>query len=167
MEGAPQPPTESTETLECREALPNEAWLTPWRDEVVEAVGFGPRSMYVEMCWLPVLGPTSTWLYRRLGSWAEFNPEGTTVNLVDLAVSLGLGDSLTKNSKLNHAIERLARFDALHCTNSSELQVRTALAPLPGRHLERLSYASRRLHDELTRRPPSTLPGQGTNGAAT
>jgi len=161
MEGAPTTPS-SIEAADCHEAIPAEAWLTPWRDEVVESLGFGPRSMYVEMCWLPVLGPTATWLYRRLGSWAEFNPEGTKVDVVDLAVSVGLGESLTKNSKINRAIERLVRFDAARCTGK-ELQVRTALAPLPQRHVERLGYTTRRLHDEILRRPPSQTTGR--NGA--
>ncbi len=163
MEGAPTPPI-SIEATDCHETIPAEAWLTPWRDDLVESLGFGPRSMYVEVCWLPVLGPTATWLYRRLGSWAEFNPEGTKVDVADLAVSLGLGDSLAKNSKINRAIERLVRFDAAR-RSGNELQIRTALAPLPQRHVERLSYTTRRLHDEVLRRPPSDL--KGRNGAST
>jgi len=139
------------------EALPNELEVVAWRDELVEAHGFGPRSMYVEMCWLPALGPTATWLYRRLGSWAEFNPDGVNIDLTDLAVSLGLGEGLGKNSMLARAFERLTRFEAARW-DRQQLQVRTALAPLPQRHVERLSYSSRRLHEEFVRQPRSDNP---------
>jgi hypothetical protein len=119
-------------------------------DEVVEKHGFGPRTMYVEMCWLPVLGPTATWLFRRLGSWAEYNPDGVTVDMVDLAVNLGLGEGLTKNGKLSKGIDRLVRFGAADWVGD-ELQVRRALALLPQRYLGNLGYSARRYHEELVR----------------
>jgi len=139
--------------------LPNEVLLTPWRDEIIETLGFGPRSMYVEMCWLPVLGPTATFLFRRLGSWAEFNPDGTTVDLTDLAVSLGLGEGLGKHSMLGRALGRLVHFDTARW-GGGELQVRQALPPLPLRHVSRLSYSAYRLHEEFTRRPRGTVGNQ-------
>jgi hypothetical protein len=115
--------------------------------------------MYVEVCYLPVLGPTATWAYRRLGSWAEFNPDGTTVDMTELAQSLGLGDSLAKHSKLGRTICRLVRFDAARWMGD-ELQVRTALAPLPERHVQKLGRSELRLHEEMLRRPPSEIPGR-------
>ncbi len=138
--------------------LPAEIKVEPWIDEVIEANGFGPRSTYVEMCWLPTLGPTATWLYRRLGSWAEYNPEGVTVDTTDLAVSLGLGEGLGRHSKLSHAVERLLRFEVVRWQDVGELAVRTALPLLPQRHVERLSYSTRRLHEEFSRRPKGDIP---------
>jgi hypothetical protein len=140
------------EALSGREPLPNEILVRPWADELVEARGFGPRSMYVEMCWLPILGPTATWLYRRLGSWAEFNPEGLAVDLTDLSVSLGLGEGLGHSSHLGKGLDRLTYFGAARWM-SNQLQVRRALAPLPERHVRRLSYSASRIHEESTRRP--------------
>jgi hypothetical protein len=107
-------------------------------------------------CWLPVLGPTATWAYRRLGSWAEFNADGVQVDLTDLAVSLGLGEGLGRHSLLARALDRLVRFDAARWTGN-ELQVRRALAPLPERLASKLSYSAYRLHQEYTRRPASSL----------
>jgi hypothetical protein len=150
MEGAPPLPTESTRSPE---GLPTTLDVRPWLDELVEAHGYGPRSMYVETCWLPVLGPTATWLYRRLGSWAEFNPDGLTIDTTDLSVSLGLGEGLGLRAQLARSLERLVRFDVARF-QGDVFEVRRALAPLPQRHVDRLSYSSRRLHDEITRRTP-------------
>ncbi len=66
MKGEQQPSLE--EVPASAELLRPEITVKPWVDPVVEAHGFSPRSPYVETCWLPVLGPTATWLYRRLGS---------------------------------------------------------------------------------------------------
>ena len=34
--------------------------VVPWYDEVVDPIGHDPRSQYVELFWLNVLGPTTT-----------------------------------------------------------------------------------------------------------
>ena len=146
MEGGPLPP----EREPAAEALRGQIEVVPWIDELVEAHGFGPRSMYVEMCWLPVLGPTATLLYRRLGSWVEHNPNGVEVDLVDLSVSLGLGEGLSRNSLLARALGRLGRFEVA-VWRSEQLAVRRALPALPLRHHSRLSYSAMRLHEEFVR----------------
>lgn len=128
------------------ERLVTQLDVLPWTDTLVEEQGFNPRSMYVEMCWLPVMGPTATWLYRRLGSWAEYNPEGVQVGLVDLSLGLGLGEGIGSNSKLAKAFERLERFDAAKWSGS-QLFVRRALAALPQRYAERLSYTAHAFHE--------------------
>ena len=147
MEGGPVPPPE---TQTSAEGLRSQIEVVPWVDQVVEAHGFGPRSMYVEMCWLPVLGPTATLLYRRLGSWVEHHPEGLEVDLVDLSVSLGLGEGLGRNSLLARALGRLGRFEVAS-GRGDQLAVRQALPPLPLRHQRRLSYTAMRLHEAFVR----------------
>ena len=47
-------------------ALVGSITVRPWIDPVVDDDGFDPRSRYVEVFWLGVLGPTATWLLRRL-----------------------------------------------------------------------------------------------------
>ena len=54
-------------------------------DPVVEAVGFPVQHVYVELMWLPVIGPSTAWLLRRLGWWLEACPDGLTVQLAELA----------------------------------------------------------------------------------
>lgn len=127
------------------ERLQTSLEVLPLVDELVESRGFGPRSMYTEMCWLPVMGPTATWLYRRLGSWAEYHPDGVQVGLVDLSLGLGLGEGIGSHSKLAKAFERLERFDAAKWSGN-QLLVRRALAPLPQRYVQRLSYTAHAFH---------------------
>lgn len=126
--------------------------MQPLLDELVERHGFGPRSPYVETCWLPVLGPTATWLYRRLGSWAELSPEGIELDLVDLAVGLGLGEGLGQHSKLAKGLERLVRFDAARW-RGDVLAVRRALAPVPERLAHSFSYSAYGFHRQMLDRP--------------
>ena len=42
--------------------------IRPWPDEVIDRLGFDPRSPYVERFWLGVLGPSTTWLMRRFAA---------------------------------------------------------------------------------------------------
>ena len=63
--------------------------VVPWRDPVVEALGFDPRTAYVERFWLPLLGPTATWLMRRLAAEFDHRPEGFSLDAADCARSIG------------------------------------------------------------------------------
>ena len=40
--------------------------IVAWTDPVIDRLGYDPRSIYVETFWLGILGPTCTWLMRRL-----------------------------------------------------------------------------------------------------
>jgi hypothetical protein len=148
MKGETQPPV-INDPVEA-DTTPRELVVRPWIDTQVEAHGFGPRSMYVETCWLPVLGPTATWLYRRLGSWMEFNPDGLSIDLRELGEGLGLGSGIGRQSPLMRSVDRLTRFGAARWAGT-QLQVRRALAPLTQGHVSRLSETNRRLHDEYVR----------------
>jgi hypothetical protein len=150
-----EPPLETNSAGEAgasQELLRPQVRVEPLPDPLVEAHGFGPRSLYVEACWLPVLGPTATWLYRRLGTWVETSPEGVEIDLVDLAVSLGLGEGLGRHSLLAKGLGRLSRFDAARWQND-KLAVRRALAPLPERQTHRLSASAYQLHRQLSTHP--------------
>lgn len=109
-----------------RRPIPDQLHLVPLIDERVERYGYGPLSEYVELNWLPVLGPTATLLYRRLGSWVVSQPEGLDVDSTELAASFGLGESLGAGSKLGGGIARLAMFGATEWQDET-LAVRRAL----------------------------------------
>lgn len=126
--------------------------VRPWEDPVVEVRGFGPASGYVEYCWLPVLGPTATWLYRRLGSLVLMHDGGCRVDLVDLATSLGLGEGLGRHSPLVRAVSRLVRFEVIR-VSGSVLLVRRALAPLSENRVRRLSASARFAHEQAASQP--------------
>lgn len=151
MEGEKRPHLR-LEAFGSAETLPDNIRLTPWSDPLVDELGFGPRHMYTECVWLPVLGPTTSWLYRRLGSWATHNADGLDVDLKQMSQALGLGESLSRNGKLARALGRLVYFDIAR-TGAAELQVRTALPPLPLRLLKSLDPVTQKLHETYATRP--------------
>ena len=65
--------------------------VVAWVDPVVDALGFDPRSDYVELFWLGVIGPSTTWLMRRLAAGLDRSPEGFTLDLIETARALGIG----------------------------------------------------------------------------
>ena len=55
--------------------------VEPWLDPVIDNLGHDPRSAYVETFWLPVLGPSTTWLLRHLTTRLEESPEGVELDV--------------------------------------------------------------------------------------
>ena len=64
--------------------------IVPWKDALVEGHGYAIDDPYIEMFWLPILGPTATWLVRRLAGGLQHQPEGYTVDMTDLARGIGV-----------------------------------------------------------------------------
>ena len=100
-------------------------------------VSFPVQHQYVEMLWLPVIGPSSAWLLRRLGGWALACPEGFTVVLPELSESLGLGWSSGPNSSLQRSMRRLIMFGLASWADAFE--VATVAPALSERQLARMS----------------------------
>ena len=72
--------------------FPGHFCAVPWSDPVVEAVGFGFDHAYVELLWLPVVGPSSTWIFRRLGdAGVAEHPDGVDIDLAELSNIDGIG----------------------------------------------------------------------------
>jgi hypothetical protein len=120
-------------------------------DPVVERAGFPVSSLYTETVLLPVLGPSTTLCLRRLGGWATAFPNGTGVDTGRLARDLGLSDSLASNSPMSRTLTRLCRFGMARWVDG-ELAVRTRVAPLAERQLQRLSPQMVDVHRRLVRR---------------
>ena len=120
--------------------------VRPWTDEIVDRLGFDPRSPYVELFWLGLLGPSTTWLLRRLASGFDADPEGFDVRLGETARALGLGDGLGRNAPILRSVNRMIQFGMAISTGEGQLAVRRRLPPLAARHLDRLSPALREEH---------------------
>lgn len=112
--------------------------VVPWVDPVADPHGLQPCSRYVELYWLPVIGPSTTWLLRRLTYGLEVHRDGFDLNLSDTARSLGLGERMGKNSPFRRALQRLRTFELARPHGPSALAVRTRIPPLPLRHVSRL-----------------------------
>ena len=66
--------------------------VRPWPDPVIDALGHDPRSAYVEHFWLGILGPSTTWLLRRLAAGFETSPSGFDLQLAEAVVDFATAD---------------------------------------------------------------------------
>ena len=112
--------------------------VRPWPDGVIDALGHDPRSVYVERFWLGILGPSTTWLLRRLAAGLEANPAGFDLPLADTARALGLGDHGGRHSPFVRALARCCKFDLADPRPDGSLAVRRKVPPLNRRQLGRL-----------------------------
>ena len=87
-------------------AVAGNVLIVPWPDVVIDALGHDPRSPYVETYWLAVLGPSTTWLLRRLAFRLEAEPDGFSLDLAETARSLGLGAKGGRHSPFMRALGR-------------------------------------------------------------
>lgn len=124
--------------------------VRPWPDAVIDQVGHDPRSPYVERFWLGLLGPTATWLLRRLASGLEASPAGYELDLPTTATELGLGNRSGPQSPFLRSIQRCCRFGAAELQDTTTLRVRRKLPPLTRLQVERLPEALREAHRSWT-----------------
>jgi hypothetical protein len=125
---APTPPADTPTTLPIR----------PWPDGVIDALGHDPRSSYVEQFWLGILGPSTTWLLRRLATGLEAQPSGFDLPLADTAQALGLGAKGGRHSPFMRALTRCCQFDLAEGRADGTFAVRRKLPPLNRRQVLRL-----------------------------
>jgi hypothetical protein len=111
-------------------------------DEPALEVGdrFKTDAEYVELYWLPTVGPTSLWLLRRLVSWRALMP--TTVAVDDVGAYLGVGVTATRR-----ALARLLSFHLIGCDlPSRQLGVWPTVPSLHPSLIARLPAELVRLH---------------------
>lgn len=120
--------------------------IVAWPDPVIDQLGYDPRSLYVETFWLGILGPTCTWLMRRLAAGLEDRPEGFELDLEDTARALGLGSRSGRQSPFRRALARCVTFQVARRDGPMALAVRRRLPPLPRRHLLRLPVSLQHSH---------------------
>ncbi len=125
--------------------------VVPWHDPIVEAVGFEVRSLYVELFWLNVLGPTATWALRRLVTGLDRYPLGYEMDLADTAGMLGLAYSLGTSNSFARALHRCVLFGVSQQVPGG-LAVRRKVPPVAGRHLARMPESLQVMHQQWQRR---------------
>ena len=120
--------------------------IVPWPDDIIDQLGYDPRSGYVERFYLGLLGPSTTWLMRRLVAGFDAEPEGFELPLAETARWLGLGDRGGRHSPFLRAVNRTIQFDLAQASGASGLAVRRMLPPLNLRQVARLSAAQQEAH---------------------
>lgn len=86
--------------------LVTDVLLTRWNDNDAPHDILGK---YVEFFWLPVLGPTATWLLRRFNH-ELLGADNVHVDLEYMAECMGMAYRAGRNSPFSKAIQRLVMF---------------------------------------------------------
>lgn len=121
--------------------------VVPWHDPVVDAVGYEVRSQYVELFWLNVLGPTATWILRRLALGFDRYPLGYELDLGETASALGLSYTAGTANAFMRSLNRCVLFGVSQPTDGG-LAVRRRVPPVATRHLMRMPPHLRQAHQQ-------------------
>ncbi len=116
-----------------------------WSDPVIDQLGHDPRATYVEEFWLGILGPSTTWLLRRVAAGFDASPEGFLLPVVDTARALGLGAPSGKQSPFIRSITRACQF-RLARWEGEVLSVRRKFPPLSQGQVRRLPESLQAAH---------------------
>lgn len=121
--------------------------IRPWPDVVIDRLGHDPRSSYVETYWLGILGPSTTWLLRRMAAGLDLEPQGFELDLPETARCLGLGDKGGRSSPFVRALSRSVQFGLAQLQGPAELAVRRRVPPLNRRQIVRLPPSLQAAHE--------------------
>jgi hypothetical protein len=122
--------------------------------------GHDPCGMYVETFWLPVVGPTTIVLLRRLGAWLSAEPAGLSLDLSELSKMIGLGEYRSgPTAGVVRALARMASFDLARPVDrpgvfGGEFQLILPVPSLLDRQVRRLPPSLRSTHEYLERMSP-------------
>ena len=128
--------------------LADTVFIRPWVDDVIDSLGFDPRSTYAETFWLGILGPSTAWLMRRMVAGLEDHPEGYEMRLAETARSLGLGERGGRHSPFLRAVTRTIQFELARPEEDVVPAIRRKVPPLNRRQLLRLPPALQSAHAE-------------------
>ena len=131
-----------------------------WPDAHATTHGHRIDDDYVELFWLPILGPTSTWLLRRLARGLLALPHGYSCDLASLAQSLGVSYS-AESGAFARAVNRCVMFgmcQQIAVTPRVTLAVRTHVPTLSRRHRDRLPSELNDDHDTWLARRHQQMP---------
>jgi hypothetical protein len=127
-----------------------------WPDAVIDRLGYEPTSDYFEWMWLPRVGPSCAWAYRRLTAGLVTQPDGYPVRLDELGHWLGLGGT-GNQSPLVRSLRRLVGFGLALRVDEHTLAVRRRVPPLTLPQLRRLSPVLQAIHVRLATGPNEQL----------
>ena len=129
------------------DVVPPAIVIRPWADPVDDAIGHDPHSRYVELFWLGILGPTSTWLLRRLAFGLDHYPDGYELDLAETATALGLSFVPGRHSPFLRSLQRCVLFGMAN-EGPYGLAVRRRVPPLARRQVDRLPPHLQAAHAE-------------------
>lgn len=131
-----------TDTAAVRHVLDIHPWDAPHADG-----GHDLRGEYVERFWLPILGPSTLVLVRRIARGLDHAPGGFRIDLELTAAALGLGTAQGKKGPLPRALHRAQTFGFARPVGTDKVAFRTRAATLTVRQLERLPHIVQAAHE--------------------
>jgi hypothetical protein len=137
---SPTPPTPATPV-----SLDDPLIVLPWPDARVDPIGHDPRSVYVEQFWLGIIGPSTTFLLRRIAAGFDAYPNGFELDLTETAAAIGLAPNSTKHGPFGRTIHRAIAF-GLARQDGYGLEVRRRMPSLSNRQILRLPPTMRAAH---------------------
>lgn len=141
--------------------------VTPWVDAVVDALGEDPRSPYVERFWLPVVGPSTIMLVRRLADLFDGAPDGFDLDPRMFSRDIGVGAGTSNPAPFRKALERAERFGFVRRHGATDVVARRKLPPLTNGQVSRLPARHQRAHKEWQQRQLHRANHPATVGHAT
>ena len=133
--------------------------IRPWEDVSTVPGGFDPRSVYVERFWLALIGPSTTWLLRRIAAGLDASPTGFEMPVGETARALGLGDKAGRNSAFFRTLNRMVVFGLGRPAAPGELEVVRRLPSLSRRQVSHLPAELQHAHEawqlEQSQLPPA------------
>ena len=148
-------------------ALPESIWVEPWPDETEDHDGHDPRSQYVELFWLGTLGPSTTWLIRRIAAELDAAPAGFELRTLEMAREMGLGGGGGRNSVFARSIERACQFGMARRNGDHQLLARRVVPPLTRSAVSRLPDRLQRIHTGWATSADDGQPGRARRLALT
>lgn len=139
--------------LDGQDEVTARTWLT-------NDAGVDPASEYVELYWLPIVGPSATWALRRIAPALQAAPDGRVELKLDvLARSIGVSRRTGRQSPIKRTLARLVeRRLAGVDVEADELAVRVVVPLLDAPTANRLPAYLRPLHRALLDQLATTLP---------
>jgi hypothetical protein len=139
----------------------------PHTNPVVRACGIDPTDPYLEWCWLPVVGPSTVALVRRVAELTSATSEAR-IPLADLGRLLGLGavEVPSRNNKLVRTLARAEQFGLAFASLGVPGErvifgIHEHLALVPARLLDRLPEVARQHHVAAVDRANQALADAG------
>ena len=112
---------------------------------------FDPRSYYAETFWLPILGPSTLWLLRKVAERFDSEPNGFELDLIETALSLGIPSKGGRNNPFGRAIKRVVSFQMGEMLDDQTIAIVRTMPPLHGGQVRRLTPRLANLHDHTIR----------------
>ncbi|MGA1344950.1 MAG: hypothetical protein ACO35E_03125 [Ilumatobacteraceae bacterium] len=119
----------------------------PWPVPPGRGRDHDPRSAYVERFWISTLGPSATWIMRRLADEFDANPDGFVIDVSELAGSLGMSWARRQDSPFGRALHRCVMF-GLARPGRDGYEVRRRVPDLGARQIARLTPEMRSTHEQ-------------------